>query len=579
MKVTVAKTAGFCMGVRRAVEMVLDTANRASGPVYTFGPLIHNPQVMDILAEKGVKVLDHVPERGEGTVVIRAHGVTPQIEQELVRAGFQVSNATCPRVIKVQSLLQNFVAKGYFAVIVGDADHPEVVGLLGHTQGRGAVVAAPEQVDFLPDADKVLVVAQTTQDAQTFEGICEKVRQRFGQVEVFNTICDSTSRRQKEAAHLAATVDAMVVVGGKNSGNTKRLAQIAERAGVPTFHVETDAELDKTAFEGLDHIGITAGASTPTWITRRVRLALENQGLGNNKGRTSLFPVMRALLLTNAYVALGAGCLCAASLALLGLSFQVAPLVMACAYVLSIHTFNNFIGKNAIRYNDPDRAAFYEKYRRPLLAVAGLSLLASLGAGLFLGLWSFFALLFLTLAGLLYNVRLVPGTLPVAVRYPMIRAIPASKTFSVALAWGLVAAFVPLLSEPVSWLEPGWLVVLLWAGSMAFVRAAFFDVLDVQIDRIAGQETVATWLGPDKTRRLVRAVLAAQAGLLAGAWLLGWVTWLGLLLLLCSAFLAGVLAVHEKGRFHPGYRLEFAVDSIFILAGGLAGLWYFLAVA
>ncbi|MEW5735949.1 MAG: 4-hydroxy-3-methylbut-2-enyl diphosphate reductase [Thermodesulfobacteriota bacterium] len=569
MKILVAKTAGFCMGVRRAVELVLDTANRASGPVYTFGPLIHNPQVMGILAEKGVTVLSEVPKTGAGTVVIRAHGVTPEVKDALAAAGFTVVDATCPRVIKVQTLLSGHVGKGYIPVIVGDFDHPEVQGLLGHAGGNGHVVASAAQVAQLPDAEKVMVVAQTTQDARLFQEICDAVKARYKEVKVFDTICDSTARRQEEVENLAREVDALVVVGGKSSGNTRRLYQIAAREGAQAYLVETDQELDLEALARARRVGITAGASTPTWIIRRVRRALETR----KTGRDLLFSAVRALILTNVYIALGAACLCLAALTLLDRDILPANLVVAFCFVFSIHTFNNFIGNNAYRYNDPDRALFYQKYRKALLAVATAALLVGLGAAFFLGHAVFVLLAGVTVAGLLYNVPIVPGTMPLSRKYPRIRAIPGSKTIGVSMAWAVACALLPAVSTKTLCTGPGGLVVVLWVGAMVFCRSALFDLLDVQVDRIVGQETIATWLGDRRTLVLLRRVIAGSLALLLLASIAGAVSPAGFLLLVCSALPALVISGLSKGSLVPGYRLEFLVDTNFLLAGLLAALW------
>ncbi len=573
MKISLAKTAGFCMGVRRAVEMVLDTANRASGPVCTFGPLIHNPQVLGILEEKGVKILSRVPEKGGGTVVIRAHGVSPEVEEGLARAGFKVVDATCPKVIKVQTLVRRHAAKGYIPIIVGDAEHPEVEGLVGHAAGRAIVVRGPEDVDALPETGPFVVVAQTTQDMALFAEVRRLIEKRFPAAKIFNTICDSTEKRQAEVAELARSVDAVVVVGGKSSGNTQRLFQVAGRSGKIALHVETERELSPSMLAGARHVGVTAGASTPTWVTRAVCRTLESW-TGKGGGLSDrVFAVMRALVLTNAYIALGAGCLSYASLALLGLEPSMASVIMAVCYVYSIHTFNNYIGRNAYRYNDPDRARFYETHRGTLLAVSSASLAAGLLSGFHLGWASFLILCFMMFMGLSYNVLLLPGRLSMKARYPRIRAIPGSKTVSVALAWGAVTAFLPALSHATPPSLLGILAVSLFAGAVAFFRAAFFDVLDAQVDRIAGKETLATWLGDERTLLLVKKVLAALAACIFFASVFGWVRPLGFVLLACVGFPALVMWAWERGLIHHGYRLEFWVDSNFVLAGLLAFLF------
>ena len=355
------------MGVRRAVEMVLDTPGKQAGPIYTFGPLIHNTQVLDLLTEKGITILSEVPARGDGTVLIRAHGVPPDIKTKLAQAGFSVLDATCPRVIRVQTIIKKHTRKGYATIIVGNRDHPEVVGLLGYAGHVGHTVADLDELKALLPFDRAIVVAQTTQNEQLYRKISEWTSRQYPHYKVFATICDSTSRRQAEVKRLAETMDALVVVGGRESGNTRRLTEIAKKSGKPAFQIETEADLDLAAFENIQNVGITAGASTPNWMINRIFRTLEKFSI--KKGRSwyrALFILRRALLLTNTYVALGAGCLCFACAKLQGFEGSFSYVLVAMFYVLSMHILNNLIGSKADRFNDPGRAHFYQKYR-PLL--------------------------------------------------------------------------------------------------------------------------------------------------------------------------------------------------------------------
>ena len=275
MKITVAKTAGFCMGVRRAVDMVLDAANRTQGPICTFGPLIHNPQVQEMLREKGIPSIKEIPEKGQGTILVRAHGVPPQDKEALETAGFKVIDATCPRVIRVQTIIHRHHDKGYTAIIIGDADHPEVRGLLGYAGRRGFTAASLEQVKALPAFDKAVVVAQTTQNTSLFQEIKQWLTQNHPHYKIHDTICHSTEKRQAETREIAQKSDAVIVVGGKHSGNTQRLAQIAQATGKPSMHIEDISELDHTFIEHANAIAITAGASTPNWIINKTCRAIE----------------------------------------------------------------------------------------------------------------------------------------------------------------------------------------------------------------------------------------------------------------------------------------------------------------
>jgi 4-hydroxy-3-methylbut-2-enyl diphosphate reductase len=335
MKIVVAKTAGFCMGVRRAVELALDAPLQQKKPIFTYGPLIHNPQVLDMFAERGVVVLKEIPPKGDGTVLVRAHGVPPETKQQLKEAGFTVIDATCPKVVKVQSIIKSHARKNFSVIIIGDQDHPEVVSLLGFAGDKGWVVGTLAELKGLPAFEQAIVVAQTTQNQLLYQQVKTWVAEHHSHYKVFDTICDSTERRQTEVRHLAQEVEAVVVVGGRNSGNTRRLAEIVIEAGKPAFHIETEAELDPEALRSMQTIGITAGASTPTWIIKRVVRALEQMPIHRRDGMRSLIPRMiRLALLTNLYVALGAGCLCYAAMHLQRLPTSWPAIGVAMLYVL-----------------------------------------------------------------------------------------------------------------------------------------------------------------------------------------------------------------------------------------------------
>lgn len=270
MEILVAKTAGFCMGVQRAVEMALEAPRFLPEPIYTMGSLIHNPQVLEDLRKKGIQALSEIPEKGQGTVLIRAHGVPPEVQEKLAAAGFQIADATCPKVIKVQTIIASHAQKGFRVIIVGEAHHPEVAGLLGFAQDLGIVVGDLEELQKLPLFEKAIVVAQTTQSRIEYDKIRTWIQENVPHYIVFSTICASTEDRQREVEKMMDEVDALVVVGGFNSGNTRRLAQIGQRSQKPTYHVETELELDVGKLRLFSRIGITAGASTPDWMIQRV---------------------------------------------------------------------------------------------------------------------------------------------------------------------------------------------------------------------------------------------------------------------------------------------------------------------
>ncbi len=274
MKVILAEKAGFCMGVRRAVDTCLTLAEKEKD-ISTFGPLIHNPQVLEHLRQKGVRILEQIPESINGKVVIRAHGVPPQQKERLAGAGADVRDATCPRVQKVQAVIRKYAGQGYDTVIIGDKNHAEVVGLMGFAGSGVFVVSASDDLEGIAPSSPFIVVSQTTQDEETFLKLSGLIKECYPDCLIFNTICDSTHKRQDEVLSLGGKVDAIVVVGGRGSANTRRLGELARGMGKPVFLVESEHELDPAALAGFASVGVTAGASTPSWVIEKVVKALE----------------------------------------------------------------------------------------------------------------------------------------------------------------------------------------------------------------------------------------------------------------------------------------------------------------
>jgi len=571
MKIIIAKTSGFCMGVRRAVEMVLDAPDQHPGPISTYGPLIHNPQVLDLLSEKGINSLEEMPARGEGTILIRAHGVPPRTKKDLREIGFKVIDATCPRVIKVQSIIRKHTRKGAAAIIIGDKNHPEVTGLLGCAGDIGYVAGSIAELDALPPFEQAIIVAQTTQNTRFYETVKNWAAANHPHYRIFDTICDSTERRQAEVKRLAESVDAVIVVGGRTSGNTRRLYEIARQTGKPAFHVETEQDLEAIDLELLSNagnIGITAGASTPNWIIKKVYRSLENLLFNRGQGwKRALYSLIRTGLLTNLYVSLGAACLCFASIKLLAIPRFLPYVFISFLYVQSMHILNHLIGSRADRYNDPDRASFYRNHRLPLTALAIAAGAGGLVLAYFQGIFPFLALSIMSMMGFSYNINLVPRQLSRVV-YRRIRDIPGSKTLLIAMAWGIVTAVLPSLAVTgeVTWATG---VIFLWAAGLVFVRTAFFDILDMQGDRIMGRETIAILLGEKRSMRLLKIMLIALAVAITIAALVALVRPQGVLLALCPLFIYVLLSAYEKGNMLPGMRLEFMVESQFVLAGVL----------
>jgi 4-hydroxy-3-methylbut-2-enyl diphosphate reductase len=432
-----------------------------------------------------------------------------------------------------------------------------------------------EELEALPPFDNAIIVSQTTQNARLLESVTKWASAKHPHYKIYNTICDSTERRQAEVKRLAEAVDAVVVVGGHNSGNTRRLAEIARQTGKPTYHIESEEELlsvDTNVLVSARHIGITAGASTPNWIIKKVYRTLEALEVKRKQSwRRLLFLLQQTLLLTNIYVSLGAGCLTYACAKLQGFT-QFFPFVLiSMLYVQSMHILNHLTGNKSDQYNDPERAKFYQNYKISLIVLA----LAAGGAGLLiaytLGFFPLLLLLVMSLLGLSYNLKFVPKKFT-GIRYRRIRDIPGSKTILIAMAWGIVAAALPSLSlaNEGSWITG---LVFIWTAGIVFVRTAFFDILDMQGDRIVGKETFAVLLGEKRSMQLLKRMLIILIAFLILLSSFHLISYLGLVLIGCPIFFLLLLAAYERGVLLPSIKLEFLVETNFILAGIAAVIW------
>ena len=290
MEIILASNAGFCFGVRAAINKGEKLIEEGKGPIATLGPLIHNPQEVSRLESLGIKSYDDIDSVQEKNVLIRTHGVAPSVYQEIEKHGHEYFDCTCPKVKRVQQIAREHAEAGYQVLILGDCKHPEVMAIVGWTNDTAIVfISLDELKDLSLEGKRICLVSQTTEKIERFEKAVEYLESlSLEELVVQNTICTATRDRQSDASELAAKVDLMVVIGGYNSANTCKLVSICQDVGVTTKHVETAAELKSEWFEGVDKIGLTAGASTPDWIIREVIDKMEEltmeQGLEQGYG-------------------------------------------------------------------------------------------------------------------------------------------------------------------------------------------------------------------------------------------------------------------------------------------------------
>ena len=289
MKIEVAKNSGFCMGVRNAILRITDDINKSNEDIYMYGPLIHNPQTLEVLDKRGLKIIKNLDNIKDKQVAVRTHGIPYDENLKIKKDSSRMINLTCPRVAKVQGIIKKHSNLGYYTIIIGDADHAEVVGLKSYALSGLHIISQIHDIKLLPKAKKYILVSQTTIDRSFFDLIVKNLTAKIKNITIFDTICGSTRNRQLDVLNAVKKgIDTLVVVGGQNSANTARLAQIGMENNIKTFHIETQDELNENDFKESKYVLITAGASTPGWIINNVLeklsdIKFKNSGFFVNK--------------------------------------------------------------------------------------------------------------------------------------------------------------------------------------------------------------------------------------------------------------------------------------------------------
>ncbi|HPC85436.1 MAG TPA: 4-hydroxy-3-methylbut-2-enyl diphosphate reductase [Smithellaceae bacterium] len=566
MEIKLAKTAGFCMGVRRAVDTVLDVSQHETGrKIYTYGPLIHNPQTIELLKNRGITAIQHIdeiPDRQNALLVIRAHGIAPGERRKIKESGVKIIDATCPKVGYVQGIIKKHTALDYTVIIAGDREHPEVDGLWGYTEGRGIIVSTLEDAEKIPALDKVCIVAQTTQDSDHYREIIRKIHEKNPQAVVFNTICSSTEKRQKEIISLASEMDALFVVGGKNSANTCRLADLARKQNTPTFHIETVKELKNIDLGPYKSIGVSAGASTPNWIIDQITDHLAEEKRGPNKKTAFLLKLWLWTVKTDLYSALGAGCLALAGMLLQNLPVSVTSVAVASFFVYAMHVLNRLVTSKESGLIGSFREPFYLRHEKIFRLAAFASLFIALLLSLAGSVYAFGLLLFISLAGGFYNMKLLPGNR----RFQRLRDIPGSKNFFTAFAWGIATAVLPALSAGGDF-SAGTAVAFVFTLVLVFTRSALSDVMDMQSDKLLGRETIPVIIGKEKTQMLLKIMLLILLGILIVSPVAGWSPTPGLFLILCVLYVWICFRLCDRRAGFSGAAIEGLLETSYIIAG------------
>lgn len=556
--VTVAKSAGFCPGVKGAIDKVLELEASGKKPIYTLGPLIHNKQVTDMLAAKQISPIDR-PEQAadkKGVLVIRAHGITPAFRAEVMQFGMEVVDATCPLVKHAHEVISKYAEQGYHTVIVGDGGHAEVIGLLGCTHGKGTVISGPEEAKKLPAFDKVNVVAQTTQKESVFFETAEVIKSKAAVCQISNTICHPTKLRQSETMQMAKNADLVIVVGGKHSANTARLALLCRELAPKVLHIETEAELTPQDVLEPKQIFITAGASTPNWVINQVadwvRQTRKNQNL-------SLVEMLRKswekLVSHSIYTAFAAAALTYVCMKLEGLHAGWQSLVFSGLFVFGLTSVNRAYEDKSLV---PVRRAAMPGWISALLALA-------LAAYMDIKTWPL-VVLFMAV-GLLYPFRHVFKS--------QLLSLPGTKDFFTALGWGFACAFLPALSAGLLLRKAAWLAVF-YAVLLVFTRSVTLGFASANKDLMIGKESFYKAFGIGKTKLAVAALLSLLSAVLATLLFITWKPSLVAALLLGHCYTVFIVIYYYRRPASRGVKEETLIDGQFFILWILAWLSRFI---
>lgn len=519
MKIVIAKTAGFCMGVKRAVDLAIDSSSEYQKEIYTLGPLIHNSQTLEMLKERNVFQLDEAKIiNKESPLLIRAHGVPPETEKKFKDLGYNLIDGTCPRVKTVHRVIEKYKQNDFAIVITGDTGHAEVIGLLGYAGNLGFLIQKEEDIEKLPDFKKVCLVSQTTFDMTLFDAIAKKLKARYlnSEVVIKKTICSATEKRQKETKEIALQVDLMIVVGDKNSANSKRLAQIASAAGKPTIFVETEQNIKWEQIQNANSIGITAGASTPHWMIKRV--ADQIQFLMQTQRKTFkniILKIFDGLANLNIFVSFGSIFVYAASCYIQGFNFSTTGAIIAFLYFLSMYHWNSLTSIEVTQHLSLSRYRFYQNHKKLLFIITSALIVFLLAFSFIENKTLFYLMLFSTMSGTVYYITIVPVFIQSLFRYKKLKDIPTSRDLFVALAWAIVLTFIPHAMNNSLEISITSVFTFLFIFFVAYLRSLIFDLRDIEGDRIMGRETLITIIGEKKVRKFINYFIWIIVGLLA----------------------------------------------------------------
>ncbi|MFA5517900.1 MAG: 4-hydroxy-3-methylbut-2-enyl diphosphate reductase [Spirochaetota bacterium] len=509
MKIEMARHSGFCMGVRNAVLKIVDELNSSDENIFVYGPLIHNPQSVEVLKKRGLITINSLNEIKDKQIAIRTHGIPVSESREIRKKATRTINLTCSRVARVQAIIKKYSRDGYFTIIVGDKDHAEVIGLKSYAGAGVFVVSHKDDIDLIPLSEKYIVVSQTTHERAQFEDIVNAIKKSFSNVNVIDTICDSTRLRQDDVIEaIKKGIDTLVVVGGKNSANTSRLAKIGIDNGIKTFHIETDDELKTDDFKNSNYVLVTAGASTPGWIINNVLEKLYTIKYSKSNVFTKVLKMyFEFLVRSNIISSIAAFIMVLIAQKFAGLQVEYKSGIIASLYIFIMYSVNNYFDRHFLIKSNSYKYGVYKKFGLLLLSLSIPAFFISLYLACTLSPLLMYTILFPYFFGLIYSAPFSKSIIK-KINWKVFKKIYSSKVIT-SFGWLVGVIYVPYFMQDVAVLK--YAALALFFCLFIFLRNTIIDLVAFQGDLILGRDTLATWLGIKKTSVFVTAATVFTA--------------------------------------------------------------------
>ena len=507
MKIEMAKHSGFCMGVRKAVLRIVNELNSSDDKIYMHGSLIHNPQTIEVLKNRGLITDDPLNDLNGKLVAIRTHGIPIDENIRVKKNAHRTINLTCSRVARVQSIIKKYSNDDYYTIIIGDKEHAEVISLKSYARFGVHVVSSEDDISKIKKAAKYIIVSQTTYERNHFNKLTGIILKKYNNVKVIDTICDSTRLRQEDVVNAIKNgIDTLVVVGGKNSANTRSLAKIGLDNNIKTFHIETDIELKKEDFKDREYILVTAGASTPGWIINNV---LEKLYIFKNESRNIIIKTinhyLQILIRSNIISSIAALFMVFIAQAYAGLSIDVKIGIIAALFIFVMYSVNNFFDRRFLIKSNSYKYKIYDQYGTLLIIASCIAFALSIYLAMQVSQYLTLLLLIPYMFGIIYSTGLTKNIVK-KIGLDLFKKIYNTKIVT-EFGWLVAVIVLPYFGYNVPW--GIYLSAAIYFFLFIFTRHLTMDFAAFQGDLILGRDTLPTWLGIKNVTVLAYALMAA----------------------------------------------------------------------